>query len=1173
MPLLLKFHGALDEVTGSCHFFKIKASGNIYAVDCGATQGDDVADQAANPRNLPPDCKVDMLSGILLTHAHGDHISHLPRWFKAGFNGSIICTAETAKLAEISLKDGRRIEGDKNGKDKGYDYVDDTSFDRTIDALKDATLVTPGRKQTLENNVTIEAAMTSHLLGCCGFRIEVEHDGRTSSVFYTGDIGPVEHADETQSLYAERQRPAMSADYIVSESTYGNRPRSKESQSGRRRLDRVCQMLRTAFRHGDDSVVFIPAFSLQRTIDVLVDVYCALHYKRDKVGLDAHEIPLIVVHSKLSQDYAEAYRDFYYAETRDGLRLFNQHAALHRISQEHHEDAYAQLDNLLPRSKNDIIARKDENLDTIETEILWGGWDGQATRPTVVICASGMTQNGPIVQYMADFLGKEHATFALCGFVPPSSAGGHLRKLFELPREERSTFAIRLPGDPKRQRLPKVFSGDEVKCGFESISEFYSGHADGASIIRYILGDKLERAADTKGIFLVHGDRSARHDLAQLILSTCGEFNVAAPKVISPMQGWGWFDCETGEGVKPASEQAAAPEHSTAPAEPMPAATAVGRDIQHGVALPDRLEIETTVIVSNAEPLEDVIATLAAAFDRAKPEIRGQSLLLKINRPGQAHSTVMLRASRIGESLLKLSAESRIMQFEHASEIAHAALDWRRVLNALKAPKELYFAGSRFFESDEEIARLVSLCQPVVFEGKQRLQPVLILQESLLGDGELEGIERLLTPSVLVAVVKKHAYDQITKGLAGPGEEGQPPPAAMYLPLIAKGGPRRVTDADGRLMLQALADLVTSDTLILNAREPQLHASGKPTTLERVTSGNPFIRLVETLIAPKAENQPKPEKTKIGFERRNLRPEMFMEHVVGQKVKSVLHYVRRKSDTNQFIFAIYRLDGCEVTGILHHTNLTGVIDETIGSEMDLWVRSVTPEEKSLSLSNIPMQLPAEAMLKLVKSQPFIAPREIADLLGSTGYVSAVCQGADESFSATKTDHPPVNAATPLDAPRAIDAYNRAVLALGLISRTNVAAPAPVKGPTYGEIARELEMPLENLVTAAAHMIGNSQSYELGITVLPPGFTPKEGTTFPAGTKDRFVAEVRALLASGWQAPKTGVGNLQPDCHSIAELARLMGIPQPTLLARLEEKGIKPEVRVVVTPDDIRKLIG
>ena len=112
MPLLLKFHGALKTVTGSCHFFKVKKSGNIYAVDCGSTQGSDDEDQLALPRNLPFDCRPDKLSGIILTHAHVDHISHLPRWFQAGFMGQIFCTKETARFAVIALNDSKRIDTD-----------------------------------------------------------------------------------------------------------------------------------------------------------------------------------------------------------------------------------------------------------------------------------------------------------------------------------------------------------------------------------------------------------------------------------------------------------------------------------------------------------------------------------------------------------------------------------------------------------------------------------------------------------------------------------------------------------------------------------------------------------------------------------------------------------------------------------------------------------------------------------------------------------------------------------------------------------------------------------------------------------------------------------------------------------------------------------------------------
>ena len=165
MPLLLKFHGALTTVTGSCHFFKVKASGNIYAVDCGATQGEDDDEQLALPRNLPRDCTLDKLSGIILTHAHGDHINHLPRWFQAGFKGQIFCTRETAKLAEIALPDSRRVEAGE-----GRDPVDKASLDRTIEALRSAKHVQPGSPIVLEHNVTIQAAPTSHLPGSCPCR-------------------------------------------------------------------------------------------------------------------------------------------------------------------------------------------------------------------------------------------------------------------------------------------------------------------------------------------------------------------------------------------------------------------------------------------------------------------------------------------------------------------------------------------------------------------------------------------------------------------------------------------------------------------------------------------------------------------------------------------------------------------------------------------------------------------------------------------------------------------------------------------------------------------------------------------------------------------------------------------------------------------------------------------
>jgi metallo-beta-lactamase family protein len=109
MPIHLKFHGALGEVTGSTTFFKFVSSGGVYAVDCGSAHKRDISHEPAHPKNLPSGCKPDQIKGLFLTHAHADHIGMLLHWVKAGFKGPIYCTAETARFAFFACEDSLRI--------------------------------------------------------------------------------------------------------------------------------------------------------------------------------------------------------------------------------------------------------------------------------------------------------------------------------------------------------------------------------------------------------------------------------------------------------------------------------------------------------------------------------------------------------------------------------------------------------------------------------------------------------------------------------------------------------------------------------------------------------------------------------------------------------------------------------------------------------------------------------------------------------------------------------------------------------------------------------------------------------------------------------------------------------------------------------------------------------
>ena len=1145
MPLLLKFHGALTTVTGSCHFFKVKASGNIYAVDCGATQGEDDDEQLALPRNLPYDCTPDKLSGIILTHAHGDHINHLPRWFQAGFKGQIFCTRETAKLAEIALPDSRRIEARE-----GNNPVDDASLDRTLEALRTAKHVQPGSPIILEHNVTIQASPTSHLLGACAFRIVATADGKTSSVLFTGDIGPVEHSDETLSLHAERSAHAIPSDYVISESTYGSRPRGKDSKSGRRRLEKMCEMLSKAFRHENKSLVVIPAFSLQRTLDVLADVFLALQYHRSEIGLSKSVVPLICIPSGLSYNYAQAYRDLLFDEFADGHCFFNDQSLLIRTIQQAGDDEAGVFDALISHNKRDYVTRMDEDQTAICTEVAWGRPTLPSGCPTVVICGTGMTQGGYVTELMDGYLSKEEATFVLCGYVPQRSPGAQLRQIAPLSPSDRSALVVKIPKDKQTDRPAKAVPGDEIKCGFDSVSEYYSGHADGPSIIRYILGDKLERTEQTKGIFLVHGDKGARADLSELIRSTCELAGKTVPKVMCPVPGGRWFDCETG-APDTIDENDREFESFGKSAE------LTDRRDEHPTC-PDEVEVETCVVLSNPITPTEALEQIHGAFDFARPELRPGGLLLKLSRPGRPHSTVYVQADRIGASLLKISVQTRAKQIERLEDIAGVSFDWRRLLNLLGVPKELYYAGVRWCETEAEIQRLMAICAPSVYRGKQRRQPVLILHKDALDSGELQSIERLLTPAVVVTVVDAHSVETVNGLLGLHGDLAVTAGTAIYLPIKHSAGAHQISKVNGAFDVSRLTELVTADTYILNAREPQISGAGQPSPLTRPLGENH-----EAALTPQPISVSAPSKS-----RAHIPLEFYLEIAIGQKVSATVEYLRVTAAGSPS-FALLRLDQTDVSGILHYTQMSSSFRALVGDRVNVWVRQVNPERREVVFTQIPVRLPGDALISALGENPFNAAG-LVNLLVQSVTVEEALAAIDESLRVRGLDSEDLRAESTLSRETTIDTYNRLVQTHGLLNTPLIPAPEPKLGVSYGEVASKLGCSLAELIEAAADMIGDYDVFPVGMAVLPAGFTPTEDSPFPEEHLEAF-CRLYALRAEGAKARKPDEAALKPDCLSLSGLAKGMGISDSELLTLMTEKGIQPKVQVVLAPDDIKKL--
>src|SRR5688572_1347479 len=210
----LQFLGACGTVTGSRYL--IEADGHRLLVDCGLFQ----CYKPLRLRNwaaFPVDPAS--LDAVILTHAHLDHSGYLPRLTTLGFRGSIWCTRATASLCEIMLPDSARLleeeasYANRVGSTKHNPaeplYTEDDARE-ALDLMHAAEFEQPFEPIP---GVQARLRMQGHILGAAA--VTVEFEGRR--ITFSGDIGRYHDPVMLPPL------PVGETDWIVTESTYGNR--------------------------------------------------------------------------------------------------------------------------------------------------------------------------------------------------------------------------------------------------------------------------------------------------------------------------------------------------------------------------------------------------------------------------------------------------------------------------------------------------------------------------------------------------------------------------------------------------------------------------------------------------------------------------------------------------------------------------------------------------------------------------------------------------------------------------------------------------------------------------------------------------------------------------------------------------------------------------------------
>lgn len=254
MPQSITFLGAAETVTGSKHLLTL--DGHKVLVDCGLFQGDKALRQR-NWESLPINPRE--IEAIVITHAHLDHIGYLPKLVRDGYSGPIYATKATVSLSRISLADSGRLQeedahfNNKHGLTNHNPALPLYTEDDAYRCLKQFVPLHYSQMHGLPGKAQFQFLPAGHILGSAFAEIYFQNGER---ILMSGDLGRYNTPiikDPTTIEFAE---------YLVVESTYGDRLHAHEDTIGR--LEKI---FNEAF--ANHSVVLVPSFSIGRTQELL----------------------------------------------------------------------------------------------------------------------------------------------------------------------------------------------------------------------------------------------------------------------------------------------------------------------------------------------------------------------------------------------------------------------------------------------------------------------------------------------------------------------------------------------------------------------------------------------------------------------------------------------------------------------------------------------------------------------------------------------------------------------------------------------------------------------------------------------------------------------------------------------------------------------------------------
>ncbi|MDD3305508.1 MAG: MBL fold metallo-hydrolase [Acetobacterium sp.] len=444
----IKFLGAALSVTGSCHL--VTTDHYKFLLDCGLFQGSEALEELNDQAFDFNPAEIDFM---ILSHAHVDHCGRIPLLVKQGFKGKIYCTGATAEIADIMLQDSGNIHEmdakwiNKRTTRSGQRQIDPLYTQE--DAARCAQYFFPvayGQIFEINSQIKIRLNEAGHILGAAIVEIWAQDDGKTTKLVYSGDIGAA-----NQRMLNDPTLIAA-ADYLIMETTYGDRVHENQQESAKRFMDII---FKTVARGG---TVVAPAFALGRTQDLIhvLEVF----YDNHELYQNQLDKVKVYVDSPLATDATEIFRK--------NAHYFNDYIK-ERIKK---GDELFYFRNLnFTKSIEQSKALNDN------------------TSPKVIISSSGMADAGRVQHHLKHYLWKPKSSIVFAGYQAEGTTGRAITSGEKYVRILRERIRVNA----------EIY-----------FLEGFSAHADKNDLLKWLAGFKEK----PKKIFLVHGEEEAKKSFA-----------------------------------------------------------------------------------------------------------------------------------------------------------------------------------------------------------------------------------------------------------------------------------------------------------------------------------------------------------------------------------------------------------------------------------------------------------------------------------------------------------------------------------------------------------------------------------------------------------------------------------------------------------------------------------